>query len=105
MPAVSSRTISTSPTPLPSDPSSWIAVELRSPSVSVEWAAVVRSAWQRPAGSAPLAWPAPPQLTISREAASLYSKASVEAQAPASERGGGGGAASKTSTLALDCSR
>ena len=34
-------------------PSSWIAVELRSPRVSVEWAAVVRRAWHRPAGSAP----------------------------------------------------
>ena len=31
--------------PCPAMPSSWIAVELRSPSVSVEWAAVVRSAW------------------------------------------------------------
>ena len=70
----------------------------RSPSVNVEWAAVVRSAWTRPAGRAPRDSPTPPQLTISRCGPSLISKASVEAQAPFSARGGGGGAASKTST-------
>ena len=59
------------------------------------------SAWTELGGSAPLASPAPPQLTISRFGPSLSSKARVEAQAPASARGGGGGAASKTSTLVL----
>jgi hypothetical protein len=69
-PAVSSRASSTWLTPLPRLPSSWTAVELRSPSVSVEWAALLLSAWTSSPGSAPVAAPGPPQLTMSRLAPS-----------------------------------
>jgi hypothetical protein len=93
-PPVSSRTSSTWETPLPRLPSSWTAVELRSPRVRVEWAALLLSAWTSSAGRAPTARPGPPQLTTRRFEPSDSSKASVEAQPPAKARVGGGGAAS-----------
>src|SRR5687768_7589255 len=93
-PPVSSRASSTWETPLPRLPSSWAAVELRSPRVRVECAALLLRAWTSSAGSAPAAVPGPPQLTTRRFAPSESSKARVEVQPPAKARVGGGGAAS-----------
>jgi hypothetical protein len=90
---------------LPSVPSSWSAVELRSPSVNVEWAAVVRSACSSSGGRSVTVSPTPPQLTTMRSWPSLNSNARVEAQPPLSVRLHGGGAASNTSALPRAASR
>ncbi|PAV93443.1 hypothetical protein WR25_06982 [Diploscapter pachys] len=96
---------STCATPRPSVPSAWIAVELESPTVSVECAAVVRNPSAKAAGNCATAARAPPQLTIKRCSPSENSKASVEAQPPSTTLAIGGGAASTISTAPPAASR